>query len=235
MGDGAREPNEHVRARETRAPRSQPARASAARPARATARSHATLDPQYEQDCFAALASAGVAFERVDAEAARGVAEPTRLLGPIGGIDVVTRDKQQVHAILDCRLALALLSWSSTLRRSGITGIEHYSMYRPGARVRGKGKVSGHAHGLAIDAARFHTADGSVLDVVTDWEDRDRNGDPCLARPDEAWPSRTLRAVVCDAVKRNLFQIVITPHHDSAHGNHIHLERKPDVSYTYLR
>jgi len=186
-------------------------------------------------DCYAKLQAAGVSFERVDTDAAVGVDEPTRLRGPIGGIDVVGRDKDPRHAILDCRLALALLSWSPSLRHAGVKSIEHYSMFRPGAHVGGGRRVSGHAHGLAIDAARFGMNDGSVLDVLTDWEEREHNAEPCPVRPEEAWPSRVLRTLVCDAIAQNLFQVVITPHHDRAHENHVHLERKPEVSWTYVR
>jgi len=159
---------------------------------------------------------------------------PLRLRGPIGGVDVVSNDKHAVYAILDCRLALALLSWAPILQRAGVTRIVHYSMYRPGARVAGSGHVSGHARGLAIDAARFQLRDGTVVDVQSDWEERD-HGPPCPRRGDEGWQSRLLRGLVCEAVDRELFQVVITPNHDHAHENHVHLERKPEVTWTYVR
>jgi hypothetical protein len=184
--------------------------------------------------CYSALERAGVAFSRVPAAQARGVQMPLRLRGPIGGVAVVSREKRPLYAILDCRLALSLLSWAPTLRQAGVTSIEHYSIYRPGARVGGSGHVSGHARGLAIDAARFHLDNGTVLDVLTDWEERDHRP-PCPRRPEEAWPSRLLRGVVCEAIHRNLFQIVVTPNRDKAHDNHVHLERKPEVSWTYVR
>jgi hypothetical protein len=81
--------------------------------------------------CFARLQEAGVAFDRVSASEAAGVRMPLRLRGPIGGVNVVSSDKRAVHAILDCRLALALLSWSEILQRAGVERIEHFSMYRP--------------------------------------------------------------------------------------------------------
>ena len=185
--------------------------------------------------CAAALVAHGVAFDRVRAADADGVRMPVRLRGPLDGVEVTARGKRRSNAILDCRLALALLSWAPTLRRAGITRIEHYSIYRPGAHVAGSGRESGHARGMAIDAARFYLRNGTALDVLNDWEERDRGGAPCPKRSDEAWPSRLLRSVVCDAVDHKLFQIVITPHHDRAHGNHVHLERKPEVSWTYVR
>ena len=196
---------------------------------------HAAASMRQPEACYAELEAAHAAFERVAPGQALGVQMPARLLGPIGGITVLPRDGRQLHAILDCRLALALLSWAPTLRQAGVTSIDHYSIYRPGAHVHGSGHVSGHARGLAIDAARFHLQSGAVLDVLTDWEEREHGSAPCPRRPEEAWQSRLLRGVVCDAVQHNLFQIVITPHHDRAHGNHVHLELKPEVSWTYVR
>jgi hypothetical protein len=184
--------------------------------------------------CFGRLRDAGVAFEQLSSADAAGVRMPLRLRGPIGGVDVVSNDKHAVYAILDCRLALALLSWAPILQRAGVTRIVHYSMYRPGARVAGSGHVSGHARGLAIDAARFQLRDGTVVDVQSDWEERD-HGPPCPRRGDEGWQSRLLRGLVCEAVDRELFQVVITPNHDHAHENHVHLERKPEVTWTYVR
>jgi hypothetical protein len=191
--------------------------------------------PRSADACYRALRSRGVAFQRVPAARARGVKMPTRLTGPIDGVEVRARGRKRVHAILDCRLALALHSWAPTLRAAGVTRLEHYSMYRPGARVGSNGKVSGHARGLAIDAARLYLQDGAVIDVLKDWEDRSRGDAPCPHRPDEARPSRILRSVVCDAVDRRLFQVVLTPHHDRAHENHVHLELKPEVGWTYVR
>jgi hypothetical protein len=187
--------------------------------------------------CYAQLDDAGVRYERVEKNKAQGVQFPTRLQGPIGGVEIVQHDQRapQFQSILDCRLALAVLTWAPSLRRAGVRRIEHYSIYRPGARVAGGGAKSGHSTGMALDAARFHLDGGQVVDVLTDWEDRDRGDAPCPRRDDEAWPSRLLRGLVCEAVDRNLFQVVITPHHDRAHENHVHLELRPEVDWTYVR
>lgn len=186
-------------------------------------------------DCYSQLAQQGVAFETVPPEQAPGVQMPLRLQGPVGGVVVGSRTGRPVNEILDCRLAMMLLAWAPTLHQAGVTGIEHFSMYRPGARTARKHKVSGHALGLALDAARMRLSNGAVVEVLSDWEEREHGGAPCPDRPYEAWPSRLLRDVVCDAVARGLFQVVLTPHHDKAHGNHVHLEVKPDVNWTYVR
>jgi len=185
--------------------------------------------------CFDELRRLGVAFEQVPPDEAGGVALPMRLMGPVGGVTFAPADKTATHAILDCQLALALHAWAPDLRQRGVVRVEHYSMYRANARVAGDGRVSGHAHGLAIDAARFTLEDGTLLDVLTDWEGREHGAAPCPMRPDEAFGSRLLRSVTCEAVDQTLFQIVITPHHDRAHANHVHLECKPEVDWTYVR
>jgi hypothetical protein len=184
--------------------------------------------------CYGVLRRRGVAFERLAKGELNGIAMPVRLTGKLGGIDVVPRGGKQ-RSILDCRLALALLSWAPTLRKAGVVRLEHYSIYRPGARIRGGPRISGHAYALAIDAARFHMKDGRVLDVLNDWEDRDRGDAPCPRRSDEPRDSRVVRGMICDAVAHNLFQVVLTPHYDKAHDNHVHLELKPDVDWMYVR
>jgi hypothetical protein len=211
--------------------------------AKATRSEAAALDggrragPQPDRDeCHRRLGSSGVAFRPVPEERASGVGMPIELHGPVGGIELRTRNTGARHELLDCRLALALMAWAPSLRAAGVVRLEHYSMYRPGARVGGGGgAVSGHARGLAIDAARFHLADGAVLDVLSDWEERERGSRPCPPRAHEARPSRLLRAAVCAAVTQGLFQVVLTPHHDRAHADHVHLELKPDVTWTYVR
>lgn len=187
-------------------------------------------------ECVSLLTDAGVPLERVDADDTSGVEMPVRLLGPIDGVTIALRGHDDIHAVLDCRLGVALLAWAPSFRARGITRVEHYSIYRPGARTGRKRKPSGHARGLAIDAARFHFADGRMLDVLADWGAHERGVDPCLGdvSPESA-EDRTLRELVCDAIARDLFTVVLTPHHDKAHDNHVHLELVPDVTWTYVR
>lgn len=184
--------------------------------------------------CYAALRNAGVAFARV-VEATPGVRWPIRLQGPVRGVFFEQLDRDKTFAVLDCRLALALLDWAPTLRRAKVRRVFHYSMYRPGARVGGSGAVSGHAHGMAIDAAKFELDSGVVLDVLHDWEERKRGQSPCPVRRDESGGSRLMRRVTCEAVDKALFQVILTPHYDKAHANHLHLERKLDVDWMYVK
>jgi hypothetical protein len=186
-------------------------------------------------DCVDLLDRSLVRFEQLRDDAAPSVATPVYVLAPLNGVSFGPKNGDAEHGMLDCRLAVALTAWAPILREAGIVKVEHYSTYRPGAKVRGHAKPSGHAHALAIDAARFHTADGRVLDVDVDWEDREHGGAPCPARDDESEAGSLLRRVVCEAVERDLFQVVLTPHYDRAHQNHVHLELVPDVEWSFVR
>lgn len=183
--------------------------------------------------CEAALRAQGVAFEAVSREEARGVEHPIRLAGPLDGVRV-TPD-EGVHSVIDCRLAVALLAWAPALRAQGIARLEHVSIYRPGARVAGSRRVSGHAHALAIDALAFVLDDGRRLPILDAWADRARGADPCAAHEGDDDATARMRAAICAAVQHDLFQVVLTPHHDEAHANHVHLEVRPGVGWTYVR
>jgi hypothetical protein len=206
-------------------------------------RKRSVLDPSPREpedesssgSCYASLRESNIAFERVS-EATPGVRWPVRLKGPVHGVIFQPIEhNDRMHAVLDCRLALTLVRWSRDLARAHVRKLEYYSMYRPGARIAGTGSVSGHAHALAIDAAKFELDNGEVLDVLNDWEGRRRGEDPCPVRREESRGSRTLRSVLCQAVDRKLFQVVLTPHYNKAHANHLHLERKPDVDWSYVK
>lgn len=183
--------------------------------------------------CHRLLEARGVPFQGLSPEEARGVGIPIRLTGELDGIVVSHRGGSELHEIVDCRLAVAILEWAPLLREAGITALRHYSIYRPGAQVARSGRVSGHAHGMAIDLGRIER-DGEQLAVLDGWESRERGADPCVGPFEESEASARLRAVVCQAVERDLFQVVLTPHHDRAHQNHVHLEVRPGVDWSYV-
>lgn len=190
--------------------------------------------PADARRCYDRLWYGGVTFELVRANAG-AVEMPIRVTSPIGGVWVQPANGNRINAILDCRLALRLLSWAPVLKDHGVRTVEHFSAYRPNATIAGSGKPSAHANALALDLAKLHMDNGDVVEVLTDWEGRNRGEAPCPRRRDEGWASRVLRTLVCDAIDRRLFQVVLTPHHDKAHHNHVHLELRPDVNWTYVR
>ena len=191
--------------------------------------------PQTAAACAASLKQADVEYRDVSPAAADGIAWPIRLTGPIGGIRIAGGETPEADTnYLDCRLAVTLLAWAPSLRARGIVAIEHYSMYRSLSRVDGSDKPSGHAAGRAIDIGRIELEDGRMLSVLTDWKNRKANANPCAQWRDDA-AGKLLRDLACDAAQRGYFQVVVTPHHNAAHANHLHLEIDPAASSLWMR
>ncbi len=228
--------DERVTPTPTRA-RSAPSSSQSVAPAAALphGRAVSALTPS---ECRAVLDGLGVEVEDASAEGGpvAAVEQPVRLHGPVGGLTVRPHggDPRSIHAILDCRLVVALYAWGPTLRAAGFVGIEHVSVFRPGARVASSGHPSGHSHGLAIDALLFVRPDGTTFSVLHDWVARARGADPC-ASYDEPAEARALREAICAGAAAELFEVIVTPHHDDAHANHVHLEVVPGVDWTALR
>ncbi len=176
-----------------------------------------------ETKCHANLEAAGVQFQAVPEALALGVDWPIKLLGPIHGVRVYGGKKDAPTNYLDCRLALALAEWAPLLEREGVVGLQHFSMYRHDAKIGKSKKVSGHALGRAIDIGVFEMRDGRKLSVLKDWKSRARGVDPCEVRSTND-SEKLMRAWVCEASSREFFQMILTPHYDEAHENHVHLE-----------
>ena len=188
-----------------------------------------------EAACYAGLRAAGVSYGSVSRSDARAIVWPLVLSGFIGGVRVHGTGKVDAPTnYLDCRLARTLLAWAPLLRARGVVGLEHYSMYRTESVVSSSDKPSGHALGRAIDVAKFEMNDGRILSVLDDWKNRARSADPCGAYPDDK-AGRTMRELVCEAATRGLFQIIVTPHHNEAHANHVHLEVDPQAGSLWMR
>ncbi|HEU4726368.1 MAG TPA: extensin family protein [Kofleriaceae bacterium] len=186
-------------------------------------------------DCEAELAQRHIEFVR---EAATGVMAPVRLTGPLHGVVFRTDGKDAVRAtspyeIADCRLVLALDDFAQILESHDIVEVRHYSMYRP-PRHWPEDKIgSQHDGALALDAGRFIDRAGKVLDVDHDFHGRigaRTCGDGAAPRP--ATPDAlTLREILCQAVERRLFNVVLTPNYNRPHHNHFHLEVMAGVGW----
>jgi hypothetical protein len=120
-------------------------------------------------------------------------------------------------ATLGCPLAVALNDFERQVlqpmaqRHFGqhVARIHHFGAYACRARSGNAGRLSEHAKGRAIDVSGFELADGTVIRVKDDW----RNSG---AR------SQFLHEVsrgACD-----IFQVVLSPNHDSAHHDHLHFD-----------
>jgi Extensin-like protein C-terminus len=185
--------------------------------------------------CEAEADTRKIAFEF---EEARGIAMPVRLLTPLHGVEfrllgesskaaASDEPKVHIHDIVDCRLVLALDDFAKILQSHDIVRVVHYSMWRPPSKDWPQGKIATrHAGGMALDAARFVTAAGKVLDVDDDFHGRigaKTCGEGAGPKPSSA-TAKELRAVLCEAVAARIFGVVLTPNYNKAHKNHFHLE-----------
>jgi hypothetical protein len=188
-----------------------------------------------QTDCEAELASRHIEFIR---ETGSAVLAPVRITGPLHGVVFRTDGKDQARAtspyeIADCRLVLALDDFAEILNRHGIVEVRHYSMYRP-PKNWPEGQIGArHDGALALDAGRFIDGAGKVIDVDRDFHgaiDAKTCGDGAAPRP--ATPDALeLRAILCEAVDRRLFNVVLTPNYNRPHHNHFHLEVTAGVKW----
>lgn len=214
----------------------------AAKPSRFIAPADATTAPAYQYgglsqvDCEAQLKQRGISFQR---ETARGVLAPVRLTGPLQGVLFRTEldDKARatsVWEIADCRLVLSLDDLAGILKQHDIVEVRHYSMYRPPPQSWPDDKLgTRHNGGLALDAGRFIAKDGGVLDVDKHWNGA-IGAKTCGAgaAPRPATPEAVkLRAILCEAADRRLFNVVLTPNYNRPHKNHFHLEVTEGVKW----
>jgi len=217
-------------------------RAQAPKASRFLAPADATTAPAYryaalsQVDCEAELKKRGIGFQR---ETARGVLAPVRLTGPIQGVLFRTDLGDQARAtspweIADCRLVLSLDDLASILKAHDIVEVRHFSMYRPPPKSWPEDKLgSRHSGALALDAGRFVGKDGRVLDVDKHFHGAigaKTCGPGAAPRPQTA-EATELRAILCEAADRRLFNVVLTPNYNRPHKNHFHLEVTEGVKW----
>jgi hypothetical protein len=193
--------------------------------------SHLTQD-----ECEAELGVRQIEFTR---EPSPGVRAPVRVRGAIHGIVFHTdlpeaKRETSPWEIADCRLVLALDDFATILAEHDIVEVRHYSIYRPPGKSWPEDKIaSRHAGALALDAARFIKSDGKFLDVLKDFHGgigRKTCGEGAGPRP--VTPEGTeLREILCTAVDRRLFNVVLTPNYNKPHRNHFHLELTEGVTW----
>lgn len=188
----------------------------------------------------AALAELGarhISFE--PALNAAGVRTPIRLTGKLHGVWVHSslpeaERRTTPYEILDARLALALDDFAQVLFNHDIEEVIHFTMYRPGddsheAASAGKAR---HPGGMAIDVGALRKRGGAILNVATHWP-ASLGAKTCgeKARRVPARRGRELMSLVCEARDLRLFHVMLTPHFNHAHHDHLHLEIKPDTPW----
>ncbi|HVU00903.1 MAG TPA: extensin family protein [Polyangiaceae bacterium] len=192
------------------------------------------------EDAFAALAERSIAFERVDS--APGVRAPIRLAGPLHGVWIHSALPEEARKstpfeILDARLALALDDFAAVLARHDVVELVHFTMYRPGDDAR-EGDTSGkarHPGGMAIDVGALRKRSGALLTVQTHWPAA--IGARTCGEGGRHLPARRgreLLSLACEAKDLRLFHVILTPHFNRAHRDHLHLEIKPETKWFLL-
>lgn len=168
-----------------------------------------------------------------------GVRTPIRLTGPLHGVTIRStlppaQRRTTFFEILDARLALALDDFCALLARHDVVELVHFTMYRPPGELPQNfgGPLTRHPGGLAIDLGALRKRDGNLLAVGPHWPSN-IGAKTCGAGAEQLWerPGRELLSIVCEASDEGLFHYMLTPRFDSAHGDHLHLEIKPDTRW----
>jgi hypothetical protein len=158
--------------------------------------------------CVAELGALGIRHRRL--EERRGVETPVKIEGPLGGIDYVAGAGLPFES--DCRLAIALHQVGPVLATLGITKLRYSGVYT--YRMSRTGRLSLHAHGLAIDVHEAF-ADGTWLSVKRDYQAG--LTEPC------ADGAPLLNRATCKLKATSLFRELLTPDHNADHRDHLHL------------
>lgn len=166
-----------------------------------------------------------------------GIATPLRMVGPLGDVAFQVPPPKTMFGLLDCRQALLWIQLSPLLEKHKIAQIRIDNFYRDGARINRRGKKSQHSYGLAADVVALRLEDGRELEVLTDF--LGRPGEPPCGPKAGIYPQEdttaeqveeaiVLRNFVCELARTGAFHHILTPNHDKAHENHLHLDLKRD-------
>ena len=175
--------------------------------------------------CRRRLRRLTVPFER-NRRAYSGVATPLSVAPQFPGIAL--RAPQGKFGVLDCRLALTLHSIFPLLAKHDVKSLRIDNFYRNRARLPGRKKPSQHSYGLAADVVSFTLKNGDVLDIETDWGGK-IGDEPCGPKASvvpETDKGVRLRNLYCDVARHGFFHHMLSPNHNRAHRNHLHLDIK---------
>lgn len=168
-----------------------------------------------------------------------GVRTPIRLTGPLHGVTIRStlppaQRRTTFFEILDARLAIALDDFCELLARHDVVELVHFTMYRPPGELPPNfgSPLTRHPGGLAIDMGALRKRDGNLLAVGPHWPSN-IGAKTCGEGAEQLWerPGRELLSIVCEASDEGIFHYMLTPRFDPAHGDHVHLEIKPDTRW----
>lgn len=168
-----------------------------------------------------------------------GIVFPVRLLGELSGVRFsMAWSKNEAtdrHAIWDCRMLLAMLPLARWLYDRDIVEVRYFSVYRHGGR-----RNSQHRKALAFDLLGVRARGETELASVQGHYPKGLI-EHCRVR---AWDdprsyAELYAGIVCFAWRHRLFHTVLTPDHDRAHHDHLHLDikarqRRPTQPYVVV-
>jgi len=187
---------------------------------------------------LAELARRGLPYTRIE-QNVPGVRTPVRLSGPFHGVTIHSSLPKEARAttpfeILDARLALALDDFCEILANHDVVEVIHFTIYRPNdsGPPEKNGGLPRHAGGMAIDVGALRKRGGSSLTVLSDWPSV-IGARTCgaSARKILGRKGRELMSILCESADSRLFNVMLTPHFNRAHRDHVHLEIKADVKW----
>jgi hypothetical protein len=156
--------------------------------------------------CLKELTRAGIRFRELSQ--LRGVAAPVEVRGKLGGVDYWTDGGSPLR--MDCRLALTLAKVGAVLARHGVTRVRYSGAYV--YKTAPSGRLSHHAHGLAIDLHEFSRGQTSLSVDRAFSRNVGCKGDvPALNR------------LACELRATRSFEEFLTPDYNAAHRDHLHL------------
>jgi hypothetical protein len=183
--------------------------------------------------CTAELGVRGIPFG--SAPKVPTIDTPVRLTGPLRGVVFElhhpTVPNPKDGPIMDCRLLLALDDLAIVASDLGIARVRYNSLYR-GTWVQRRGWR--HAAGVAIDVVELVKKNGERLNVLADYHGHGIHSKTCGpdAAPLPKQPrAKELRAFVCALDASGSFNLILTPHYDGRHQDHLHLEVRRDIKW----
>jgi hypothetical protein len=162
--------------------------------------------------CLNALGASGVEFDQVDS--VRGVDTPVVVTSKIGNVSYYANGN--VPLLLDCRMAMTLVTIAPILREHGVSKVRFSGAYV--YRMSSKGRLSLHARGLALDVHEV-VAGGKTFSVTRDF--KRGIGKDCQNH----FP--VLNRIACSLDRSGLFRELLTPDYNADHHDHFHIAITP--------
>lgn len=140
---------------------------------------------------------------------------PVLVNGPIGGVRFFS---DATPFIADCRLVFALSELAPELVELGVSQVRFSGAYVYRVKTTGSGRLSLHAHGLAIDVHDIWFGSERLNVKMNYTRGLGRECQPGLPR---------LNEVVCRVRQRGLFKELLTPDDNADHRDHFHFGLAP--------